>query len=298
MKFLVFGFGNFGQGIARHALKNGHSVKLFIRENSLEKRKQDIKAIEVECKQKEGSIQVVLGSITDEAKVRSAAKDIDVAICCISVAEDKTWKGIYNNYLEELHIVNALTGLSNLKRYLPNQWAQMATVDGQIFTPKALVAKKLAENNVPFTFVHCGWLIDLAPAFTLEHYESEHYIFLTSLDDLSRVVPRIAVDPRTLNTSVVVYGDRLNQRQLFECFGKDPSKLSIRTKEQMEKSVAEKKENNQASPMDDYAYSFWFTGDGDRMDNALDVHQLYPEEKFLTVVDVMKQNKFNYKLNS
>lgn len=295
MKFLIFGFGNFGRGIARHALQDGHSVKLYIRESSLEKRKQDIKAIEAEYKQKEGSIEVVLGSITDEAKVRSAAKDVDVAICCISVAEDKTWKGIYNNYLEELHIVNALTGLSNLKRYLPNQWAQMATIDGQLFTPKALVAQKLVEKNIPFTLVHCGWLMDIAPVFALERFETENSILLTSLDDLSRVVPRIAVDPRTLNKSVVVYGDRLNQKQLFEALGKDSSKLPVKTKEQLKQCVAEKKENNQMSAIEEYAYSFWFAGDGDRMDNALDIHQLYPEEKFSTLVDAVKHNKFSFK---
>jgi len=287
---LVVGLGNFGQTVAKHALQSGHKLKLYLRPQSIEKRKQQIDELK-----KLGSVELIEGTLeeTDIDKLRDVVKNVDVIVCAISVENmqdnDET---IYKNYMKEANLIKATEGVK-LKRYIPNEWGIPCNPElGPLFVAKAEIHKILKSSGIPYTPIYVGWLTEMAPYWTGAVFGSgDTKITFTTLDDIGRIAVKSIFDERTKNKSFYIHGDKVTQKEIFQILGKDINSVPKLTNEDLNKRKEEKKKSNIMTALEAYIQGFIFEPIEDP--NTVHSGDLYPNDK-LTKLKEYKESSAKF----
>ena len=136
--------------------------------------------------------------------------------------------------------------------------------------------------------------MDLINAYTNEIYDVDTPIYMTSLFDVCRLVPKIVVDERTVNKSVYIYGDKLKQLDFLRILKRDPLTMVTKSKKDFQEIIKNKNKLDEDSNMESYIYSIFFNKDGCNIGDSINIYDLYPEEKILSLEEFIKNNKFEY----
>jgi len=279
----VVGLGNFGQTVAKYALKSGHKVKIYLRSQSIEKRKPQIDELA-----KLGSLELIAGTLEeiDIAKIRDAVQDVDVVVCTISVENlqgdnDET---IYKNYMKEGNLIKALEGIK-IKRYIPNEWAIPGNPkQSPMFVAKEELMDLLKKFGIPYTNIYVGWLTEMSSFWTGAVFGSgDGKLTFTTLDDIGRLTVKTSFDERTKNKSLYIHGDDVTQKELFQIVGKDINSVPKLTYEDINSRKEENKKANRNIVLEAYVLTFMFEPVEDP--NTVHSADIYPEEKLTKVKD-------------
>jgi len=274
--FLVVGFGNFGQTVAKHALLAGYKVKLYLRSTSFEKRKQQIDELA-----KLGSLELLEGTLDDSDldKLREAVKHVDVVVSTISVDNPHdSDEVVYKNYMKETNLIKAVEGIK-LKRFITNEWSLPSKPElGPLFAAKSDLIQLLKKSNIPYTNIYVGMLTEIAPFFTGAVFGSgDGKVILTTLEDIGRITVKAIFDERTKNKPLYIRGDELTQKEILQITGKDIHTLPKYSHEDIIKKKEENKKSNIMTIQEAYLEAIFFDKVEDP--NILYSGDLYPEEK-------------------
>ncbi|KAI5327339.1 hypothetical protein L3X38_026735 [Prunus dulcis] len=241
---VVGGTGYLGRRIVRASLAQGHPTYVLQRpEIGL-----DVDKLEMLLGFKKQGAHLVEGSFSDFQSLVDAVKLVDVVICPMSGAHNRS-----HNILMQLKLVQVIKEAGNIKRFLPSEFgfdpARMghALEPGRVtFDEKMIVRKAIQDAKIPFTYVcgaafasyFAGNLSQMGTLFppkekVLIYGDGNAKVTILEEDDIAAYTIKTIDDPRTLNKTLYLRPpeNELSQKQLVETWenliGKNLEHISI-----------------------------------------------------------------------
>nr|XP_043629522.1 bifunctional pinoresinol-lariciresinol reductase-like isoform X2 [Erigeron canadensis] len=303
---IVGGTGYIGKRLVKASLEQGHETYVLQRpEIGLE-----IEKVQMLLSFKKQGAHLVIGSFNDHRSLVEAVKQVDVMICAISGVHFRS-----HQILLQLKLVDAIKEAGNVKRFLPSEFGTDPARMGQAMPPgretfdeKMVVRKAIEDAGIPFTYVsaNCfagyfvgglcqmGHILPSTDSVTLYGDGNQKSIYVDE-DDIATYVIKTIDDPRTLNKTLYIRppANILSQRQVVEIWekliGKQLKKPCLPEQEFLNSIKDE--EYVVQSAMTHY-YHFFYEGclaNFDIGDNAEEACHLYPEIRYTTVEEYLKQ---------
>ncbi|KAM0005818.1 putative oxidoreductase [Helianthus debilis subsp. tardiflorus] len=303
---IIGGTGYLGKRLVKASLEQGHETYVLQRpEIGL-----DIEKIQMLLSFKKQGARLVVGSFNDHRSLVEALKQVDVVICAISGVHFRT-----HQILLQLKLVEAIKEAGNIKRFLPSEFgtdpSRMADAmepGRETFDEKMVVRKAIKDARIPFTYVsaNCfagyfvgglcqfGTILPSRDSIVLFGDGNQKSIFVDE-DDIAAYTIKTIDDPRTLNKTLYIRppANILSQRQVVEIWekllGKVLQKSSMSEKQFLD-SLKEKDYVVQAGMS--HFYHFFYEGclaNFEIGDDAEEAFRLYPDIKYTTVEDYLKQ---------
>ncbi|KAI3756201.1 hypothetical protein L1987_56018 [Smallanthus sonchifolius] len=305
---VIGGTGHLGKRLVNASLEQGHDTYVLQRPEI----GVNIEKVEMLLSFKKQGAHLVTGSFHDHQSLVEAVKQVDVVICAISGDVDHISS---HQTLLQLKLVDAIKEAGNVKRFLPSEFGtdpsrmSDAMEPGRVtFDDKMAVRKAIEDARIPFTYVsaNCfagyfvgglcqfGHILPSRDSVVLFGDASQKSIFVDE-DDIAAYTIKTIDDPLTLNKTLYIRppANILSQRQVVEIWekliGKPLRKSSLSEKEFLD-SVKEKDYVEQAAMT--HFYHFFYEGclaNFEIGDDAEEACLLYPDIKYTTVEDYLKQ---------
>ncbi|KAK1368300.1 isoflavone reductase-like [Heracleum sosnowskyi] len=241
---VVGGTGYIGHRIVKASLAQGHETYVLQRPDI----GLDVDKLQLLLSHKRQGARLVEGSFSDHQSLVDAVKKVDVVICTMSGAHNRSF-----NITMQLKLVEAIKEAGNVKRFLPSEFgmdpARMghALEPGRItFDEKMVVRKAIQEANIPHTYVsaNCfaayfaGNLSQMGTLFPPKHKvtiygDGNAKVVYVEEDDIATYAIKCIDDPRMLNKTLYIRPPKniLSQMQLIETWeslsGKKLEKIKL-----------------------------------------------------------------------
>ncbi|CBI32845.3 unnamed protein product, partial [Vitis vinifera] len=308
---IVGGTGYLGKRLVKASLAQGHPTYVLQRLDDA----VHIEKIELLLSFKEQGAHLVSGSFDDHQSLVDAVKLVDVVISAISGVHLRS-----HHILIQLKLVDAIKEAGNIKRFLPSEFgtdpARMdnAMEPGRVtFDDKMAVRKAIQEAGIPFTYVsaNCfaGYFVGGLcqpgdhPPFQgscgfIWRWQSEMHFPSSPIyvdeDDIAMYTIKTIDDPRTLNKTLYLRPPQniLSQREVVEIWEKLIGKQLQKSSIFKEEFLTNMKTQNYAVLVGStHCYHVFYDGchaNFEIGDGAEEASQLYPEIKYTTVHEHMK----------
>ncbi|XP_027080390.1 bifunctional pinoresinol-lariciresinol reductase [Coffea arabica] len=303
---IIGGTGYLGKRLVKASLEQGHETYVLHRPEI----GVDIEKVQMLLSFKARGAHLVPGSFSHYQSLVDAVKLVDVVICAISGVHIRS-----HHILLQLDLVKAIKEAGNIKRFLPSEFgtdpARMgdAMEPGRVtFDDKMVVRKAIEEAGIPFTYVsaNCfaGYFIGglCQPGKILPSKDSvlllgdgnQKAIYVDE-DDIATYTIKTIDDPRTLNKTLYLRPPQniLSQREVVQLWekliGKELKKSSI-GKEEFLASIKGLDYAEQVGLT--HYYHVCYEGcltNFEIGDEGEEASKLYPEVKYTTIEDYLKQ---------